>query len=74
MAPVATHPIVFTLPECPACNRLKADWSKDGRDFEERQVNQRQDVLDEALKYGESVPIILFPDGRVKVGYKNMIG
>ncbi len=70
----ATRPIVFTLPGCPSCKRLKADWAKEGIAFEEREVNADQSVLDEALKYGDTVPIILFPDGRVEVGYKNMMG
>lgn len=67
-------PVVYTLPDCPACNKLKADWTNEGRKFEERQVNQSQAVLDEAVRYGDMVPIIRFPDGRVEVGYKNMIG
>jgi glutaredoxin len=65
---------VYTLPECPACNKLKEDWRSQGIPFEERMVNQSQAVLDEALTYGDMVPIIVHPDGGVEVGYKNMIG
>ena len=46
----------------------------EGIKFEERQVSESQELLDEALKYGDMVPIIVHPDGRVEVGYKNMIG
>ena len=67
-------PIVYTLPTCPACNQLKLDWTKDGNRFEERQVSANQATLDEALKFGDSVPIVVYPDGRVEVGYKDMIG
>jgi glutaredoxin len=67
-------PVVYTLPECPACIKLKDDWTRDGIKFVERQVSERQEVLDEALRYGDTVPIVVHPDGRVEVGYKNMIG
>ena len=67
-------PVVYTLPACPACIKLKEDWTRDGIEFVERQVSERQDLLDEALVYGDTVPIIVHPDGRVEVGYKDMIG
>ncbi|MSQ07729.1 MAG: hypothetical protein EXR57_05195 [Dehalococcoidia bacterium] len=66
--------VIYTLPSCPACLKLKEDWTQEGIKFEERQVSGNQDVLDEALKLGDMVPIIVHPDGRVEVGYKNMIG
>ena len=66
--------VIYTLPSCPACNKLKEDWTKEGIKFEERQVSENQELLDEALKFGDMVPIIVHPDGRVEVGYKNMIG
>ena len=69
-----TKPLVYTLTTCPACMKLKADWSKQGIVFEERAVDQDQIWLDEALKYGDMVPIIVYPDRRVEVGYANMIG
>ncbi len=67
-------PTVYTLSTCPACNRLKEDWAGQGIEFEERQVDVSQAWLDEALKYGDRVPIIIHEDGRVEVGYANMIG
>ena len=30
--------------------------------------------MEEALGYGDAVPIILYPDGKVEVGYKGMTG
>ncbi len=66
-------PIVYTLRTCPACNRLKQDWSSRGVEFEERPVNDSQTWLDEALKYGDMVPITVYSDGRVEVGYAGMI-
>lgn len=67
-------PVVYTLPACPACMKLKEDWTRDGIEFVERQVSERQELLDEALVYGDTVPIVVHPDGRVEVGYKDMIG
>ena len=37
-------------------------------------MDQSQETLDEALDYGNAVPIILYPDGKVEVGYKGMTG
>ncbi len=67
-------PIVYTLPSCPACTKLKQDWTADSIAFEERTVDENQSALDEALQYGDMVPIVVHPDGRVEVGYKGMIG
>jgi hypothetical protein len=53
---------------------LKEDWTGQGIKFEERQVDNSQSWLDEALKYDNSVPIIIYEDGRVQVGYARMIG
>ncbi len=69
-----TVPIVYTLPECPACLQLRKDWTREGRQFEERSVEDNPAVLREALKHGDTVPIIVHPDGKVEVGYKDIIG
>ena len=69
-----SKPIVYTLKTCPSCNRLKQDWSKQGVQFEERPVDSNQTWLDEALKYGDVVPLIVHEDGKVEAGYKGMIG
>ena len=67
-------PIVYSLNTCPACIKLREDWTNEGTEFEERLVDENQQWLDEALKYGDMVPIIVYGDGRVEVGYANMIG
>lgn len=69
-----SSPVVYTLSTCPACLKLKEDWSDQDKDFEERQVDKDQSVLDEALKHGDSVPIVVYDDGRIEIGYANMIG
>lgn len=66
--------IVYTLSTCPPCKKLKADWADQGIEFEERQVDENQTWLDEAQTFGDQVPIIVYGDGRVEIGYANMIG
>ena len=68
------RPIVYTLPFCPACLRLKEHLAAEKIDFEERCVSESQTWLDEALKYGDMVPITVYGEGRVEVGFKGMIG
>ena len=68
-----SNTIVYTLRTCPACIKLKEDWTDQGIEFEERQVDGNQAWLDEAVKYGDQVPIAVYEDGRVEVGYANMI-
>ena len=67
-------PIVYTLTTCPACESLRSAWSNQGIKFEERQVDQSQEWLDEALSYAGEVPIAFYPDGKVTIGYADEIG
>ncbi len=71
---MADIPIVYTLTVCPACDALRAAWKREGVEYEEKRVDQSQDTLDEALDYGDAVPIILYPDGKVEVGFRGMTG
>ena len=67
-------PIVYTLTVCPTCDRLRDAWGKQGITYDERRVDQSQDTLDEALLYGDSAPIIVYPDGRVVEGFEGEVG
>ncbi|OGO22452.1 MAG: hypothetical protein A2Z28_05050 [Chloroflexi bacterium RBG_16_51_9] len=69
-----TKPVIYTVASCPASLKLKEDWRSQGLDFEERPVDNSQKWLDEAVKYGDMVPIIVFGDGKIQVGYQGMIG
>jgi len=71
---MADVPIVYTLTVCPACDALRAEWGKLGIEYDERRVDQSQGTLEEALDFGESVPIIVYPDGRVVEGFDGEIG
>ncbi len=65
--------IVYTTPNCSACDRALADLTADGVEFEERNVMKSKQFYDEALKYAITVPIIL-RDGKVEYGWKGNIG
>ena len=71
---MADIPVVYTLTVCPACDHLRAAWAREGIAYEEKRVDQSQDTLDEALLYGDSVPIIVYPDGKVEIGYDGKHG
>ena len=52
-----------------SCLRQAADtWDSQGVEYVEKRVDESQEALDEALEYGSTVPIIVYPDGRVEEG------
>jgi glutaredoxin len=65
--------IVYTTPNCSACDQAIADLKADGVDFEERNVMQNQQWYDEVLRYSITVPVILRGD-KVEYGWKGHIG
>ena len=72
--PLSDKPMVYTLTVCPACENLRNAWDQRGVAYEERRVDQSQEALDEALLYGDIVPIIVYPDGRVEIGFEGETG
>ncbi|MEE8466656.1 MAG: glutaredoxin domain-containing protein [Dehalococcoidia bacterium] len=71
---MADIPVVYTLTVCPACDHLRAAWKRQGIEYTEIRVDQSQDDLDAALDYADTVPIIIYPDGRVEVGFEGKTG
>jgi glutaredoxin len=71
---MADRPIAYTLTICPTCDKLRAAWARQGIDYDERRVDQSQAVLDEALEYGDTVPIIVYPNGQVVIGFEGETG
>jgi glutaredoxin len=65
--------IIYTTPNCSACDRAIADLTADGTDFEERNVMKNKQWYEEALQYAITVPIVL-RDGKVEYGWKGNIG
>ena len=66
--------VIYTISTCPACIQLKKDLTGKRIKFEERQVDSNQAWLDEALTYGDIVPMIVYEDGRVEVNPTGKIG
>ena len=52
----------------------RAKWDADGVQYDERRVELSQSVLDEARKFGDMVPIVVWPDGRVEQGFEGSLG
>ena len=68
--------IMYTLQHCPVCDKARRDLTARGIQFEERvvdgSVEYKKDVW-QASKQG-TVPIILWPNGRIEVGIDGMRG
>ena len=69
-----TIPIVYTIRGCDACVKLLEKWDAEGVEYEERRAELSQAILDEARGYGDAVPIVVWPDGRVEQGFDGHIG
>jgi len=75
MAPVNDQlPIVYTIRGCDACVKLLRKFQTDGIVFEERRVELSQTLMDEARRYGDVVPIVVWPDGKVEQGFEGTLG
>ena len=58
--------VIYTIRNCPACIKLKKDLTNKKIEFDEKQVDSNQEWLNEALTYGDIVPMIVYQDGRVE--------
>jgi hypothetical protein len=67
-------PIVYTIRGCDACVKLLEKWDAEGVGYEERRAELSQANMDEARTYGDAVPIVVWPDGRVVQGFEGHIG
>ena len=67
-------PVVYTIRGCDACVKLLRKWEAEGRVWDERRVELSQTALDEARQYGDMVPIVVWPDGRVEQGFEGSLG
>ncbi len=71
---MATLPIVYTIRGCDACIKLLDKWNAEGIRYEERRADLSQEIMDQARTFGDVVPIIVHPDGRVEEGFEGGIG
>ncbi len=65
--------IIYTLETCPTCDKARLALRREGIDFEERDVGERQEWLDEARRLGDAVPIIVRGD-KVEQGFGGEAG
>ena len=72
--PDEARPIVYTIRGCDACVKLLTKLDAERVEYEERHVELSQAVLNEARGYGDLVPIVVWPDGRVEQGFGDTIG
>ncbi len=72
--PDETRPVVYTIRGCDACVKLLTKLEAERVEYEERHVELSQAVLNEARGYGDLVPIVVWPDGRVEQGFGDTIG
>ena len=67
-------PVIYTIRGCDACVKLLRKLDAEHVVYEERHVELSQETLNEARRYGDLVPIIVWPDGRVEQGFGDTIG
>ena len=66
--------IFYTLRNCPTCDKARAALSERGVEFEERQVDTNEEWWEEALKYAFTVPVIVWGEDDVEIGWQGEHG
>ncbi len=61
--------IVYTLGDCPTCDKARAALRQRGVQFEERRVDEREEWWQEATKYSATVPVIIWDEDDVEIGW-----
>jgi len=66
--------VIYTLRNCPTCDKAMAAMRQRGVDLEERRVDDSAEWWEEALKYAVTVPVILWENGDVEIGWEGEHG
>jgi glutaredoxin len=66
--------IMYTLSHCATCDKARVTLSERGVEFEERRVDESEEWWEEALKYGFTVPVIIWGEGDVEIGWEGEHG
>ena len=61
--------IVYTLKNCATSEKAMTALRERGLDLEERRVDVNADWWNEALNYSMTVPVILWENGEVEIGW-----
>jgi glutaredoxin len=66
--------IIYTLKNCDVSDKAVKALRERSVDFEERRVDENAAWWDEALNYSMSVPVILWGNGDVEIGWEGEHG
>ena len=66
--------IIYTLRNCPSCDKARTALQERAIEYEERRVDENAEWWDEALNYGITVPVILWDNGDVEIGWEGEHG
>ncbi|HLA19728.1 MAG TPA: glutaredoxin domain-containing protein [Dehalococcoidia bacterium] len=66
--------IMYTLRNCPTCDKARAALTERGVEFEERRVDESEQWWEEALKYAFTVPVIIWGETDVEIGWEGEHG
>lgn len=66
--------ILYTLPGCPASDKARRALTERGVGFEERRVNENPEWWKEALQYAFHVPVIIWGEGDIEIGWEDEQG
>ncbi len=70
---MAERTVLYTLRNCPICDRARSGLRERGVDFEERVVDDNPAWYAEATRLSATVPIVVSGD-RVEVGWDGEMG
>lgn len=67
---MADKAVMYVLSHCPTCIKAQRLFRERGIDYEERQVDDSLDYQNDVVRLSKqrTVPITVWPDGRVAIG------
>jgi glutaredoxin len=66
--------VLYTLRNCGTSDKARAALAERGVDFEERRVDENAGWWEEALRYSFTVPVIIWDNGDVEIGWEGEHG
>ena len=66
--------IMYTRRNCPTCDKARPALSARRVEYEERRVDDNEEWWEEALKYAFTVPVIIWGEGDVEIGWEGEHG
>ena len=66
--------IMYTLGNCPTCDKARAALTERGIEFEERRVDENEEWWEESLNYAFTGPVIIWGTGDVEIGWEGEHG